>query len=446
MREQRSSLTMPLPTKKLIVYIDQNIISNIVKTKEGRIDRPDLLRLFEVLNAGMRSEKLVCPRSWFHREEGSLTSLDPQIQRYLRYIGQVDFLSPFELEERQFFNAARRFLGEEPYYSGWRESFEDDPDERLTRFKIDANMPMGIFNFRKRRQSHAEELDRARALVRGRTYAEQLQIERAEVPRYLYEMYPFGVSHLFSERPDGLDKLRAFLETDLATLVTSMDLFSQLCASLLVHHNHRPIQTGDVTDMKILSNLLPYCHVLTTDKFMHEMARALKFPERFGVAMFAGTAEEVTALTGHLDGLLARHPPANVPALSLLIVPDAQIREHLWDFFRALMLGARRWESELHEWIELVNVNDGRYPVYQHVRSGLQLPDASFFFEFDDEISSGGRDVDQLARELHADVAVVVDSYHPLTEHDDFLDHVFEAIESGAPSVPRYGWRIVRKL
>jgi hypothetical protein len=75
----------------------------------------------------MRAEKLVCPRSWFHREEGSLTSLDPEIQHYLRYIGQVDFLSPFELEERQFFNAARAFLGEGPYYSAWRECLEDDP-------------------------------------------------------------------------------------------------------------------------------------------------------------------------------------------------------------------------------------------------------------------------------------------------------------------------------
>jgi hypothetical protein len=105
----------------VVAYIDQNIISNVVKAKEGRIDRPDLVELFKVLSEGMRMEKLVCPRSWFHREEGSLTSLDPEIQRYIRYIGQVDFLSPFELEQRQFFNAARVFVGEGLYYSGWRE-------------------------------------------------------------------------------------------------------------------------------------------------------------------------------------------------------------------------------------------------------------------------------------------------------------------------------------
>jgi hypothetical protein len=269
---KRGVADVPLATKKVIAYIDQNLISNIVKAKEGRIDSPDLIALFEVLSEGMQAEKLVCPRSWFHREEGSLTSLDPGIQRYLRYIGQVDFLSPFELEARQFFNAASAFLGAGPYYSGWRECLEDDPDQRLRRLHIDANMPMTIFNFRERRQKHAELLDGARTLVRGRTFTEQLALERSEVASYLYGSYPFGVNHLFAQQPAGRQKLGEFLKTDLATSVISMDLFTQLCSSLLVHHNHRPIQTGDVTDMKILSTLLPYCHVMTTDKFMKEMA------------------------------------------------------------------------------------------------------------------------------------------------------------------------------
>jgi hypothetical protein len=435
---------VPLATKKVIAYIDQNLISNIVKAKEGRVERPDLIALFDVLNEGMRAEKLVCPRSWFHREEGSLTSLDPDIQRYLRYIGQVDFLTPFELEERQFFNAARVFLGEKPYYSAWHECLEDDPDQRLRRFHIDANMPMAIFNFRERRQIQAEELDRARSMVRGRTFKEQLSLERSEVPRYLFGSYPFGVQHLFAERAGGRELLAEFLTTDLATAVVSMDLFTQLCASLLVHDNHRPIQTGDVTDMKILSNLLPYCHVLTTDKFMKEKARVLKLPERFGVSIFAGTVEDVTALTEHIRSLLSAWPAASAPKLSLLVLPDDAIKENLWNFFQRLMLGARRWESQTQEWIELVNVNDGGHPTYEHRSSGLPLPDASFFFEFDDEISSKGRSPRELADTLRGSVVVVVDSYHQLS--DDFLEEVVAAVASDSTAVTKYGWPIVRKL
>jgi hypothetical protein len=178
-------IAMPLPTKKLIVYIDQSIISNIVKAKSQRIHRPDLVALFEVLNKGMRSEKLVSPRSWFHREEGSLTPLDAELQRYLRYISQIDFEPPFELEKRQFFNAACTFLGLDPYYVGWRVCLKSDPDERLRRFKHDVNMPMGMFNLRQNRQQAAEDMNQLRVEVKGRSYAEQLAIERGGVPHYL---------------------------------------------------------------------------------------------------------------------------------------------------------------------------------------------------------------------------------------------------------------------
>jgi hypothetical protein len=433
---------LPLAAKKIIAYIDQALISNIVKAKEGTIARPDLVALFEVLSSGMRAEKIVCPRSWFHREEGSLTSLDPAIQRYLRFISQLDFEPPFELEKRQFYNAACAFLGLAPHYTGWRECLESDPDVRLRRFTIDANMPMDIFNFRERRQHHADELNRVRHEVKGRTYATQLEIERAGVPAYLHDSYDWHVQHLFTDTPGGLEKYDAFLTTDLATSVTALDLFTQLCASLLVRYNEREVQTGDMTDMKILSNLLPYCHVMTTDKFMKELVRILKFDERFGTRVFSGTDEDIAALTEYISQLLVSHPPASVPMLSLLVVPDAQIKEHLWDFFRALMLGVSRWASKTGLWIELVNVDDGGYPIYAH-QSGLPLPDPSFFFEFDDEIESKGRDPVDLARGLRADVAVVVDSHHAL--QTSFLDAVLVAIESGAASVPQYGWRIVRK-
>ena len=433
---------MPLVAKKLIVYIDQALISNIVKAKEGTIARPDLIALFEVLNTGMRAEKIVCPRSWFHREEGSLTSLDTGIQRHLRFISQLDFEPPFELEKRQFFNAACAFLGRAPQYTGWKECLESDPDARPRRFTLDANMPMDIFSFRERRQHHADELNGVRREAKGRTYSAQLESERAGVPEYLHSSYGWGVQHLFKDAPGGFEQYKAFLATDLAASVTALDLFTQLCASLLVRYNDREVQTGDMTDMKILSNLLPYTHVMTTDKFMKELVRVLKCEERFGARVFSGTVDDIAALTQYLTELLTSHPAANMPTLSVLVAPDAQIKEHLWEFFRVLMLGVRKWTSRMGGWFELVNVNDGGYPTYAQ-QSGLPLPDPSFFFEFDDEVESEGRDLADIARGLRAHVAVVVDSYQVL-QGTCFSD-VFAGVKSGATTVPRYGWRIVRK-
>ena len=433
---------MPLHTKKLIVYIDQNIISNVVKVKADRTRRPDLIALFDVLHTGMMDEKLVCPRSWFHREEGSLTPLDADIQRYLRNIGQVDFLPPFQLEKNQFLNAACAFLGIEPHSPNWNVCLSSDPDARMRRFCLDANMSMSILSLREGRRQHADALARNRVLVQGRTYAEQLSIERSAVPSYLHGLYGDAAKQMFLGRVRGVEEYGRFLGTDLATSVVSMDILGRLFASLLVHHNHRPVQTGDATDMKILSNLLPYCHVITTDKFMKEVVCALKLDERFGVTVFSGTAEDIVALTRYLDDMLATRPPANVPQLTLLVAPDTLIKEHLWDFFRSLMRAARRRSEELDEWVELVNINDGDYPEYRHPQSGILLT-PSFFFEFDNEIRSKGRDVSDIAREGRAESTVIVDSYHELPV--GFLSDVFAALSSGATSVPKYGWRIVRR-
>jgi hypothetical protein len=431
---------MPLDSKKLIAYIDQNIISNIVKAKEGRIDRPDLVALFEVLNAGMRSEKLVCPRSWFHREEGSLTSLDADIQRYLRYISQLDFEPPFEIEKRQFFNAACTFLGKEPYYTGWKLCLESDPDERLTRYALDASMPMDIFNFRETRVQYAADMNTLRESLRGCSYAEHLATERKGVASYLHTCYGWGVAHLFGDVENGAERYRDFLATDLVSTVISMDLFAQFCASLLIRYNQREVQTGDITDMKILSNLLPYCHVVTTDKFMKELTRLLKFGERFGVKIFSGQADDIDALTEHLKQLMAERAPADIPALGRLIVPDEQMKEHLWEFFRAMHFAVRAASV----WVEVVNVNDGGCPIYAHARSGLRMPDPSFFFEFDREIKSAGRSVDEITGSLRADDVVVIDSYHRHLPRD-LTRELFAAVTSGVETVPKYGWRIIRK-
>jgi hypothetical protein len=57
---------VPLATKKLIAYIDQNLISNIVKAKEGISTVPTSL-LFS------RCLPTACGRkSWFARDHGSI--------------------------------------------------------------------------------------------------------------------------------------------------------------------------------------------------------------------------------------------------------------------------------------------------------------------------------------------------------------------------------------
>lgn len=347
---------MPPATRKLVVYIDQHLISNIVKVKRDGLVQPDLLRLFDVLNGGLHAEKLVCPTSWFHKEEGSLTRLGPTIRHYLGYIGQLDFLPPWEIEARQFYNAALEFLGQPRHYTGWDEYLEEDPDRRLQRFTIDANLDMSALNLRQQRLDFASDMNGARAVTRHRTFKEQLELERREVPRYLHGTYVHNVLHLFRDRPDGANEYREFLASDLTRTMVSMDMFTRLCSSLLTHHNHRTVKPSDLTDMKMLSTLLPYCHVITTDKFMKELASGLDLDERFGVKLFSGKASEIAALVAHIEDRLANTAAANVPILSLLVVPDEGIKERMWEFFKRIASLARQWEGRHGEWIELAPI------------------------------------------------------------------------------------------
>jgi hypothetical protein len=130
------------------------------------------------------------------------------------------------------------------------------------------------------------------------------------------------VKHLFDES-NGSELYHSFLSTNLASRVSTCDIFTQLCSSLLTHYNTREVQRGDMTDMQMLSNLLPYCHVMTTDKFMKQIVRNLGLDDRFAVRVFSGTVDDLASLAGHLTTLLDSRQPANTPVLSLLVVPNA---------------------------------------------------------------------------------------------------------------------------
>jgi hypothetical protein len=63
---------MPKRTKKLLIYLDQNFISEIAKAGINNRVKPEWKQLFELLKEGFLDEKLVVPQSRFHSLETSL--------------------------------------------------------------------------------------------------------------------------------------------------------------------------------------------------------------------------------------------------------------------------------------------------------------------------------------------------------------------------------------
>ena len=103
---------MPKRTKKLIVYLDQNFISEMAKADSNKRVKPEFRHIYELLHEGFLDEKLVVPASWFHDVETSLSvELKERIVSYQNYLGQVRLNFPESVWRAQIMAFASIFKG-----------------------------------------------------------------------------------------------------------------------------------------------------------------------------------------------------------------------------------------------------------------------------------------------------------------------------------------------
>ena len=128
--------------RKLLVYLDQNFISEMAKPAHGRV-RPDFRELYLVLQKGFWNEQLVVLRSRFHDVETSLAgALKDAIRERRSTLGHVDLASQWDIRASQLVAALHRFLGR---HDGspvicYDDAFEDEPDARVGHIDINVNM------------------------------------------------------------------------------------------------------------------------------------------------------------------------------------------------------------------------------------------------------------------------------------------------------------------
>jgi len=96
---------------KLLVYLDQNFLSEMSKADINEKVRPEFKEIYELLHQGFVDEKLVVPRSLLHDIESSLaTHLKERIVTYQHYLGQVRLYRPDEIRNTQVFAALDGFM------------------------------------------------------------------------------------------------------------------------------------------------------------------------------------------------------------------------------------------------------------------------------------------------------------------------------------------------
>ena len=202
----------------------------------------------------------------------------------------------------------------------------------------------------------------------------------------------------------------------------------------------RTIQQGDMTDIDAMATYLPYCDVYGADRFMAEVARSLKVPERYNCHLFDSRKDGVAKLIDHLRNALAGIAPVNVPGVSIFVAAADGIKENSFSFFRKIGNQAKMVENRCGEWIELFGFDDGRMPRYEMRQApGVAAP----FYGLQDVlvIKCGASDctdalVKAARKECRSTHFVLIDAYQDLP--DDFIMQALATPRDGKSSVLGY--------
>src|ERR1017187_10260385 len=263
-------------SQKLLVYLDQNFLSEMSKADINENVRPEFKEIYELLHQGFLDEKLVVPGSLLHDIESSLaTHLKDRIVTYQHYLGKVRLYRPDEIRNTQTFAALDRFMAhtsEDPLRP--EAAFLDHPDQRVVRFGISVDSHLERHNFRESRHRTANELEKLRQrLLQGKvTYDRQLKVEQGTQRDQFVQTYCSFCGPVSEEKRK---ELTAFTESADFTSIPLLRIEAHLFASILTRKPERQIQASDGTDIDALSAYAPYMDVVCTDAFMADQVRGI---------------------------------------------------------------------------------------------------------------------------------------------------------------------------
>jgi hypothetical protein len=363
-RSQRS-MTISRP-RKLLVYLDQNFLSEMAKPAHVRV-RPDFRELYSILQKGFWNEQLVVLRSRFHDEETSLAGeLKEPIRTRRSTLGHVDLASQWSIRESQIVASLHLFLGRRdgrPVICH-DDAFDDKPDDRVGHFDINVNTDWMHADAKERRHRLASQLDAVRQRIRDGSisYEQQFRIEMDASRKDA--LSPYYLPHYRSAAGVTTDEYKQFVASSAFAEVPIVWLEVALLTRLMTAHSGRAIKQGDVTDIDAIATYLPYCDIYGADRFMAEVARSLKVPERFSCRLFDSSRVGTVNLIEHLHQMLAGIAPVNVPALSIFVAPTEDIKEKSFAFFRAIGIQAKMAENRCGAWVEVFGFDDGKMPRY----------------------------------------------------------------------------------
>ena len=369
---------MPKRTKKLIVYLDQNFISEMAKADSNKRVKPEFKHIYELLHKGFLDEKIVVPASWFHDVETSLSiQLKEKIVSYQNYLGQIRLNFPESVQREQVMAFASKFKGDSKVDPlSIKIAFDDDPDKRTRMYNVTVDSQLQQFDFKSRRAQAAQALEDARQeVIKGNiSYKEQFKVEMKVSRRLCLESNYLYLMYLFNGDQKGISD---FIGSDMFNDIPVINIYAKLWASLLAQFKKRVIKESDPTDIDVVATYLPYVDVFATDAFIADRISELGIASEHNIDLFDARTEKLTLFIDYLQKFIESSLPVNVPAISIFVLPDQTIKENSFKLFHSLGTSSTAHIDDKDEWADIYGFDDGNMPKYRF-KQGPQI-DVPFY-------------------------------------------------------------------
>lgn len=328
----------------VIIYLDQNYLSNMAKARIGGIKNADQAKfwqsLFGNLKKAVLADKIACPESDFHTTEAMFnkTLEEPVINVIDELSMGLKLRSWQDILEEQIIEAAKVFLGKyNKEKEWWTIAFESDPkasvESRMTdihgaktRISVRLFLPKEVAEHD--RQLKFQFADKEKELLKE--YADKplswqellFESKKSTLDGIIgniaiqsiieklcsgSELARLSAVNTYTRLVNLWNQLRGTgLNTDdnkiLMDFAYSKELFNihyvniygSIWAAIAEYYREgREPQRGDFYDVPILSLVLPYCDIVTTDKFMKEiLINKLHFDKEYSTRIFSATKKD----------------------------------------------------------------------------------------------------------------------------------------------------------
>lgn len=331
---------------KVIIYLDQNFVSNMAKARAGIIKDDKWLTLYGTLESLVHEqERVICPVSIFHEIESSFRKeLLPAIHDVVIRLAWGLKLIPWEEAFRfQVYRAMRRFLDKEEEPPHWREAFRHDPHEPLKKRAVEIGgqqflvgiawdrFPEFIEGDERIKKRYPKVMADVKKQLAGKDFERQVEEEKRAFVDFFYiapakraaaaflsEKVPSTLSELgvvfgraelsllqsmWKDLGGEKARLAHFLASDHFRACPFLDIQSRLYAALNIFDADRLPEPGDYYDTQIIATAMPHCKVLALDGYMKQLVERIKLDQKYGVKIFSAKKDDFEGLLAFLAEL-----------------------------------------------------------------------------------------------------------------------------------------------